>query len=461
MRNKINNILDKVNFIIIICLIILVPITFFINYFSLFHFHSQFTFKIHQVLTYILPIEIIIYFYKLFSRKHRIDIFDLLGYLLILFAIVSALLAPDFKLALWGSIYRYEGLIQICAYYVLFLNSRFINTKELIVKVINSLIIIGLLQFIYSFLQVFIRGTYIYVKYEYVYYRASGFIGHPNMLGSYIVLTLLLAIGMYFLYGKHKKFYLISIILLYINLILTQSTGPFYGFIVGLIFTLIFLYKKKKIDILNILTCTISIIIGLLLVSGITELWCTNRFHDQFRDDFTIVGDIKDTFVTFGQVITSNMKYNNSGVSSLETYGSNRIWLWKNTIKLVPKYWLHGTGIDNFTQVFRDNLSEKDKNISYLGGALFDRAHNEYLHLLVTQGVFAFVTYLALLILIFIKGIKSKDTMVWILLFGFVGYAIQAFTNISVYNVAPFFFIVMGMLVGKENIVKGNEKQLN
>lgn len=281
------------------------------------------------------------------------------------------------------------------------------------------------------------------------------------MLGSYIVLTLLLAIGMYFLYGKHKKFYLISIILLYINLILTQSTGPFYGFIVGLIFTLIFLYKKKKIDILNILTCTISTIIGLLLVSGITELWCTNRFHDQFRDDFTIVGDIKDTFVTFGQVITSNMKYNNSGVSSLETYGSNRIWLWKNTIKLVPKYWLHGTGIDNFTQVFRDNLSEKDKNISYLGGALFDRAHNEYLHLLVTQGAFAFVTYLALLILIFIKGIKSKDTMVWILLFGFVGYAIQAFTNISVYNVAPFFFIVMGMLVGKENMVKGNEKQLN
>ena len=52
--DKVNSILDKITFIIIICLIALVPITFFINYFSLFHLGSRFTFKIHQVLTFIL-----------------------------------------------------------------------------------------------------------------------------------------------------------------------------------------------------------------------------------------------------------------------------------------------------------------------------------------------------------------------------------------------------------------------
>lgn len=455
--NKVNSILDKLNFIIIICLIALVPITFFINYFSLFHFGSRFTFKIHQALTFVLPIEIFIYFYKLFTRRHRINIFDLLIYLLILFGIISTIYAEDVHLAIWGSIYRYEGLVQICAYYMLFLNSRFINKKELIVKIVNSLIIVGILQFIYSFLQVFVRGRYIYVKYEYVFYRASGFIGHPNMLGSYVVLTLLLALGMYFLYDKNKKFYLISSILLYINLILAESTGPFYGFIGGLIFMFAYLLKKKKISFSSILITTMLMIIGLLSVTMATKFWCTEKFHDKFQDYFMITGDLKDTLTTIKGVFFNDVKNSESQVSTIESYGSNRIWLWSRSLKLVSKYWLHGTGIDNFTVPFSRVLTDKDRNTPHLANSLFDRAHNEYLHLLITQGIFAFITYLILLLLVFVKGVKSKDILTCVLLFSFVGYAIQAFANISVYNVAPFFFVVMGMLVGSELNQNSNE----
>ncbi len=449
-QEKINSIIDKINFIIIICLIVLVPITFFINYFSLFHFHSTFSFKIHQVLTYILPIEIIIYFYKLFTKQIRMNIFDLLVYLLILFGVISTIYAVDPNLALWGSKYRFEGLVQICAYYFLFLNSRFITKKDLVIKIINTLIIIGIIQFIYSFLQVFVRGNYVYVKYEYVYYRASGFIGHPNMLGSYIVLTLLLALGMYFLHDKHKKFYLISSILLYTNLILAQSTGPFYGFIVALIFMFVYLFIKKKVNIRQILISLVVIIVGLISVSSISRLWCEAKFYDHYRDDFTIVGDIKDTFITIADLFKLEHETNAYGINHIEEYGSNRIWLWTRSLKMVPKYWLHGTGIDNFGITFTKSLDESDRNIFYLGGAYFDRAHNEYLQLLVTQGVLALVTYLIFLFMVFWNGVRSKDTLVWVLIFSFVGYAVQAFTNISVYNVAPFFYIVMGMLVGIE-----------
>ena len=457
MKNKINKILDKVNFIIIILLIALVPITFFINYFSMFHFQSDFTFKIYQFLVFILPIEILIYFYKLFTKEFRMNIFDLLIYLLLLFGLISTVFALDVELAMWGSVYRFEGFIQICCYYFLFLNSRFITRKDLIVKIINTLIIVGILQAIYSFLQVFVRGDYIYVKYEIVKYRSSGFIGHPNMLGSYIVLTLMLCLGMYFLYGKHKKFYLISSILLYINLILAESTGPFYGFLVALIFMFIYLFKEKKINLKHIVVTSGLCLILLYGVTFISEKWCENRFNDRFTNDFTITGDIKTTFTTFRDIITKNVKENNFGVSDIESYGNNRIWLWTRSINLIPKYWLHGTGIDCFGIAFNDSLSEEDKSISYLGGAYFDRAHNEYLHLVITQGLLTLITYLTFVFLVFIYGLKSKDTLVWILMFGFVGYAVQAFTNISVYNVAPFFFITMGLLIGleqKNNIIE-------
>lgn len=458
MKNKLNSFLDKVNYGIIIGLIILLPVTFFINYFSLFHFGSTFQFKIHQVLTCILPIEVFIYGYKLLTKRHRLNKIDILVWLLILFGLISTIYALEPELAIWGSKYRHEGFIHICAYYFLFLNSRFIEKKDWIIKVINVLIIIGLLQFLYSFLQVFVRGRYIYVKYEIVAYRASGFVGHPNMLGSYIVLVLLLSLGMLFLYDKHKKFYLISSLLLYFNLILTQSTGPFYGFIFGFAFMSIYLIKKKKLDFKKLLiTCSVLIMM-LLSITAISNIWCSNKFYDEFKDEFTIVSDIKLTAMTIYQIITSSETINKAGVTSIESFGSNRIWLWSNSLKLVPKYWLHGTGIDNFAKPFK---TVAESGIKYLSGANFDRAHNDYLQMLITEGVFALVSYIALLVVIFIEARKSKDKLVWVLLFGFIGYSIQAFANISVYNVAPFYFIVMGMLVGridKEKIVESKSE---
>lgn len=461
MKNKINNIIDRLNLIIIICLIILIPITFFINYFSLFHFDSTFNFKIHHALTFVLPIEIIIYFYKIFTRQIRMNVFDLLIYVLILLGLISTICASDINLALWGSQYRFEGFIQICTYYFLFLNSRLVSKKELVTKVINCLIIIGIIQFVYSFLQVFVRGDYIFVKREFVSYRASGFIGHPNMLGSYVVLTLLLAMGMYFLSNRRKKFYLISSILLYVNLILTQSTGPFYGFLVAVFFMFSYLLYKKKIHLKQILVSSAVMIVGLVGVTFVSEVWCENKFNDVFDDDFTITGDIKLTFLTFGQVITGKVESNEYGVPLTEEYGSNRIWVWTRSLRLVPKYWLYGVGIDHLGKMLPEVLTEEDLKVTYLSGAYFDRAHNEYLHLLVTQGVFAFVAYISLLITVFITGFKSKNTLVLVLLFSFVGYAAQAFTNISVYNVAPFYYIVMGMLAGLASQQNTSEEKLN
>lgn len=447
MKEKIDKILTKLNFFLIIILVISVPVTFFINYFSLYHFQSSFTFKVHQVLTIILPIEMFIYFYRLFTRKIRMNIFDLLILLLILFGIISTAYALDLNTALWGSRYRFEGFIQIVTYYFLFLNSREFFKKDKCVSLINALIGMGLVQFLYSFLQVFIRGDYIFVKREFVSYRASGFVGHPNMLGSYTVLVLLLSLGMYLLHDKNKKFYLFSSIALYINLILTESTGPYFGFCFGLLFMLIFLKIKKKIDFKKIgiiIACAIILLFG---VSCTTEYISEKYYNEKYMDEFSIRGDIVDTFSVLTRlIINDDSLFKDSeevpNMSDLELYGSDRIWLWKRSILLIPKYFWTGTGIDNFSTAF----SEVDNRHV----ALFDKAHNEYLHLLITQGIFVFITYMSLLVLIFINGVryKGKNYLVMVLLFAIIGYAAQAFMNISVYNVSPFFFITMGLLVG-------------
>ena len=74
--------------------------------------------------------------------------------------------------------------------------------------------------------------------------------------------------------------------------------------------------------------------------------------------------------------------------------------LWKETIKIVPKYLIHGVGIDNFGNVLYGKPIRSTKFI-------FDKAHNEYLQILVTMGIFSLISYLCLHFLILKEGIKE------------------------------------------------------
>jgi putative inorganic carbon (HCO3(-)) transporter len=64
---------------------------------------------------------------------------------------------------------------------------------------------------------------------------------------------------------------------------------------------------------------------------------------------------------------------------------------------------------------------------------------------LITQGIFSLIAYLSLYGTIIIKKIKSKEKNIYLIL-PIIGYLTQAFFNISVIEVAPFFYISLGIL---------------
>ncbi|MDE6762625.1 MAG: O-antigen ligase family protein [Oscillospiraceae bacterium] len=135
---------------------------------------------------------------------------------------------------------------------------------------------------------------------------------------------------------------------------------------------------------------------------------------------------------------------------SFEEFGSKRGYIWKYAFKALPKHWLTGVGLDNFYYVFTSN-PEWDHTHSA------PRAHNEYIQTLVTQGVFAAVNYIAMLVYACVTGVRTvistkdneKRIITWILLGMFAGYAVQALVNSSVVNVAPYFWITVGMTMPK------------
>ena len=122
---------------------------------------------------------------------------------------------------------------------------------------------------------------------------------------------------------------------------------------------------------------------------------------------------------------------------ALPIYGRTQLWI--NSLPALKKYWAVGSGPDTFKYTYPQN-----------SGLIFDKAHNVYLQMGITTGIFSVIVYLGMLFIITLKGFKLNDPYAIGLYGAFIAYSVQAFANISVIEVAPIFFIVLGLLVNYE-----------
>jgi len=74
-----------------------------------------------------------------------------------------------------------------------------------------------------------------------------------------------------------------------------------------------------------------------------------------------------------------------------------------------------------------------------------DSAHNEYLHYLLTGGVFGLGAYLGLLVLAVRTALKKPSPMRTALALGCASYAVQAVVNIAQPFTTPLFFALLAL----------------
>lgn len=424
-----SKVVNKVSLLTTIILIGCVPIFFFLNH--ILDFASDHWYNI--LLWAAIPILLFTYLYKIFKDKVKIDKYDIFIYIFFFFLMLSTRFSCHIRVSTLGYPDRFEGLLSFMSYCLIFLNIKVLHNKDDYEKIIKVIFGIGIFQFVYSLFQVFLRFNFIKTfEINGVNYMAMGFIGNPNFLGSYCIMLLGLSLMLYFIKNE-RKYFLLSIVY-FINLILAQSTGPFFAFIILFIFMLVFMKIKNIINWNKVGIVCVSFVLIFVVVSNGVELYCKKVYNDKIVTSYTIKGDLLNTLNLFGI-----SKGNNSegGNVTIDNYGSGRITIWKNALKIVPKYFWLGSGLDTFGYVFPQK-----------SGIFYDKAHNEYLQMLITTGIFTLLSYLVLLFNMLLDGIKSNNKLVWVLMMAFVGYALQAFLNISVIFVAPIFYIIMGMMAG-------------
>lgn len=386
------------------------------------------------------PFLLFIYIKDIIIKKRKLDIFDYLFYILIITGIIPVILSIDKSYAILGKEFRHEGFLSVLSYYLLFINWKINGTKEDIKKFIKLLVVIALLNSVYALLQIYTNFNFI-IRFDLDPMMASGLCGNPNFFGSYIVTVISIITYIFMINKKTSIKDILIIILLFISLINCQSTGPFLTYILFLFLMIIYLLVKRNFKLKNFL---IVLIVLILTYSGV---YLINKY--QIKSYRCEMCDLKNS------VIKDNKK--ESSTDNIDVT-NGRLEIWKNSIDIFVKYPIIGVGFDNYELAYpnpkvtnsftfaltTNNEIKKETPITYY---VVDNAHNVYLHTLISTGILGLVPYLILCLLTFIKGLKSKNKLETILLAGFVSYSIQAFANISVIQVAPIYYIIIGLML--------------
>lgn len=332
---------------------------------------------------------------------------------------------------------RYEGLYSILYYLSIMLLSTFVS-KKYKKTLVFSILFCGMVQACYAICQCYeLFGVKLFY-YRYRYYDGAyqttingkqllitGLISNPNFFATYMLLCLSYSLGLFIDSKKLIMGVVCSLfsMLFMFALLISNVTSC----IVGLVFVciLIFIYCLKR-KLLKKLFVIISILVA---ISCLTMKLEKTKLIKDVRKTSSEVTDI------------ANGNYNNN-------YGTNRLYIWKETVKIIPQYFWHGVGIDSYHKAFNGTsltLRQRNKVVIY------DKAHNEYLQILITQGIFALISYIWLYGYVVISGIKKgfKSEQIYLVL-PIIGYLVQAFFNISVIEVAPIFFISLGLCCGKK-----------
>ena len=393
-----------------------------------------------------------IYLMKKNIKKHFVlsDFFIILS---IIFCIISILFTKNIKKSLFGEYGYSETPFQVLAYFSLFFMCTLISKNENKKFILKTFIFLGIFESIIAFLQNFslwpvpsVFDAYSHTK----SHLAFGLTEHCNFFAAVSIVFTAICSGK-FIYEKEKNKSYIYIILTIITCLSTLFTYTRIGW-VGL-FTIIFsiffiefcLYKKSK----NSTHFKKAFIVSICIII------C-----------FLIVGIIS------GQLLADLLNSAKELTSEFENFGTKRGTIWKVGLSSLKYYPFTGVGFDNYRYSF--NIYPESFGWSQ------NKGHNEYIHTLVTQGIFSGINYLvfAFYCCYFpFKKILKGDTefansdLTKIFLIALVAYFVQALFNSSVTNVAPYKWILMGLLLPRseqidlfkiklfnKNLEKKNEK---
>ncbi|MEA4961870.1 O-antigen ligase family protein [Lutispora sp.] len=283
------------------------------------------------------------------------------------------------------------SLVSLALYFV---TVNTLKTKKDFDKAMKIFIITAFILSIYGIMQYFTLGTtskaWVDVNLNPdLETRVVGTFGNPNVFAEYLEHILPVAITLVFVYRKWLNKIIMGLIagVMFVCLVLTFSRGGYLGFVsAAMLFVLL---KMAKF-------------IPLFIAGGIAAI---PLLPNVVLQRINTIGNVQDTSNAY------------------------RTYIWEGTINMIKDFWITGVGYGYWA--FKNTFLEYG-----IKGSRAWHSHNMYLEIMAEMGIFGMLTFIWVVLSIFISTIKfakkTKDRYFSYVSVGLLG----GFLSIMVHGIA-------------------------
>jgi O-antigen ligase len=334
----------------------------------------------------------------------------------VIFNLISLIFSPNKKVSLLGENMRRDGfLTYLC--FIIFLVAgsafiRFVTIKRFYVFGLITSMVLG----IYGVMQ--------WTGNDFVQWSDHGnnvisTLGNSNFAGSMMAIALILMFGGLFFNSYnlvYKSLFLISIILLGIAILPTNARQALVILALGIgLVTTIWVSNHKPL--LSKIMGGFGLASGILAILGMLQIGPLKDFL--YKDSVTVRG-----------------------------------FYWRAGIKMFQEHFLFGVGLDNYGSYFKEYRSVQYP-LKYGFNLTSTNAHNVFIQQFATGGIFVGALYLAIVILIAVRGFKAlrvvsgeKRLILGTLISAWMAYQAQSIISIDNIGISIWGWILGGAILG-------------
>lgn len=339
-------------------------------------------------------------------------------------AALSSVFAVNQMVAIFGTYDRWEGLLTIATYALLFwLAVQFISGEADARGLTWSVLLSGYIVAVAAVLQSgfgLLGGGYF--RFAGGAIRADVTLANPDFLG--IFLAMLLPVALAKLINQRPLYTRILaanlVIVLTLALLLTYTRSAWIGALIGTVVVLSL--RRGRFHVWSALAFAAALLIGIAILAGA-------RAAETGTNQASVVDNIYARVVSIADL--------SAGTES------RRLQIWRDTIPLIASRPILGYGPDTFGLVFPKFETANQQ------GTLWDKAHEEVLGTAATQGIVGVLAY-AWIMVAFIRafwvGRRRRGAVA--LFGGWVAYEIGVQVNFSyIPTSAPFWLFAAAAIV--------------
>lgn len=360
------------------------------------------------------------------KNDHRIFIKDLkllsIPVAFIVFMAISLMHTDVYIVGLIGDTQRRNGFLSYLAFVIIFIYTyRAINFGYAL-KIFNTAIFVGFILSIYGVMQIMGRD---FVSWNNPYNAMISTVGNPNFASSLLAILGLISISSIFIKGRNLVYRIIATLGTVISIfciIQSQSRQGLLVLFFGLLIYLnLFIFTNKK-KLFYVFT-SLSVISSLFVVLGMLQKGPLTYFL--YKDSVSVRG-----------------------------------FYWRAALEMFKDSPFTGVGLDSYGSYFKQ-VREVAYPLRYGFDITSSNAHNTFLQLFATAGIFVGLIYVTLIVLIAIIGVQTllrttgnEQKIILGLLAAWFGFQSQSLISIDNIGIAAWNWLLGGAIVGLSRVVK-------